>query len=324
MKKHFGMVVLATLVALALLCGLVTYQVDQNKDTALVTRFGKVHAVVLGSVDPGLHFKLPWPIEKVVEYDSRTFTFDDADAELQTRDQQNIKVQLYCTWSIADPTKFYSSVETSQGAQDRLRPRLQYHKADVVGKHSIADFVNTDPTKMLISDIEKEILAGMAPESVANLGVKIHHIGIKGLGFNETVTAAVIASQKAEREQAAQQYRASAEAVATAIRERAKTASDQILAFASRKAEDIRTEGVRAAAEEYKRFAQNESLAIFLRTLESMKKELASKSIILLDGTEGSAASGFREGPRLVNQPAPSTQPAPAVLPAAVSNDRQR
>ena len=65
---------------------------------------------------------------------------------------------------------------------------------------------------------------------------------------------------------------------------------------------------MRAAAEEYRKFAANEQLAMFLRSLESLKKELESKTVMLLDGSEGTPVRMFRDGPTLTRLP--TSQPA--------------
>ena len=62
MKRHIGIIVLALLVFVVLLIITVTYVVDETKDIVLITTFGKITQVVDGREDPGLHFKLPWPI----------------------------------------------------------------------------------------------------------------------------------------------------------------------------------------------------------------------------------------------------------------------
>jgi hypothetical protein len=120
---------------------------------------------------------------------------------------------------------------------------------------------------------------------------------------------------KAERQREASNYESAGQAQALAIRERAKEAAEQILAFANRKAGEIRAEGDSAAAAQYARFEKNWQLAAYLRSLESLKKELEGRSIFLLDSTSIPAIEYFRKGPSLPR--AGEMDNLPATVPAA-------
>ena len=91
-----------------------------------------------------------------------------------------------------------------------------------------------------------------------------------------------------------------------------RAAQKQILAFAERKAGEIRAQGDRAAAKYYEQFEQDPQLAAFLRSLESLKKELQGRSIFLMDGSVIPAVRYFRERPSL-----PTTRPAARTSPPA-------
>jgi regulator of protease activity HflC (stomatin/prohibitin superfamily) len=138
-------------------------------------------------------------------------------------------------------------------------------------------------------------------------------VGIKTLSLPQDVAQEVIKAMQDERKKEADILEAAGQAQAQAIRERAREARDKILAFADRKAGEIRSEGARAAAEWYQVFEKNWQLAAFLRSLEGLKKELQGRSIFLLDGSEIPAVKYFREGPKLPTQapmPAgPTTRP---------------
>ena len=84
-----------------------------------------------------------------------------------------------------------------------------------------------------------------------------------------------------------------------AIRERAKEASEQILAFANRKAGAIRAEGDAAAAAQYAKFEENWQLAAYLRRLESLKAALQGRTIFLLDSAAMPGIGYFDKGPSL-------------------------
>jgi membrane protease subunit HflC len=340
MRRHLGIIFLAAVVVLALLVAIVAFTVDTT-EMVLVKTFGETTAVYYGperapeggaaarpaeqSGGPrevhdaaGLHFRWPYPVQSLVRYDARTFIFEDPLGEVQTKDKNPILLTMYCSWRIEDPERFYESVRTVEAAERSIRSLLRSRKRDVVGQHPFADFVNTDPNEMKLEQIAQEEILPPLRRQASNLyGVHVQAVGIKSLNIPEGATEKVIEAMKEERSAAADTYRSRGEARATAIRERARSARDQIVAFAQRKAEDIRTEGERAAAEYYKEFSKNPQLSAFLRYLRSLREELKERTVILLDGTLLPSIRFFQEPPTTdsVKLPAP-LRAAPATQPA--------
>jgi modulator of FtsH protease HflC len=310
MSKHLGVIALGILVVGSLLTYTITYQVDELRDIVLIERFGKVTRSLHGKDDAGLHVKWPWPVEKVIRYDSRAQIFEDVASEVSTVDKQNVLVTTFCVWRVAEPAKYHTvyrtddSIEKAERIRDALRRTLASEESHVVGRHEMAEFVNTDPGRMQLEQIEQEILGPLRKTALRDYGVEIVRVGIKSLALPEKVTEAVIAAMKEERQRDVKRYESGGEAEAKAIEERAKSARDQILAFADRKAKAIRTEGDRAAAKYYERFREDPQFSMFLRSLESLRKELADKAVILLDGSELPAVKWLREGPSLPEPPA--------------------
>ncbi len=312
MRKHIGMVVLAVLVVVALLISMVAFSVDFTQK-AVVQTFGR-SSVVDGQKDAGLHFKLP-PIQSTTVYDGRILVLEDPASEQPTMDKQNIIVSLFCAWRIADAAKFQASVPRGdvKAGEGRLREIIQSEKKNAIGKHAMDEFVNSDPKRMQIPQIEQEIFAGVRDKARDQYGVEVARMGIKSLALPESVTATVINAMKKERETDARKYESAGAALARDIENRADVASRQILDFAGAEAAMIRAEGVAAAADKYAEFGQNPELAMFLRSLDSLKKELSSRAVILLSGEELPAVRFFRNGPFTNVMPAgaPTTAPAP-------------
>jgi membrane protease subunit HflC len=305
-------VLLVVVVVGLLLAWMVLFQVEFTEDV-LVQTFGKTTSVLRGKADAGLHARWPFA-QQLVRYDARTFVFDDTMNELSTSDQQNITLTTFCAWRIDDPVKFQSSIRTIDAAQKGIQTKLRSAKSGVLGKRMMSDLVNTDPRRMRIPEIESEILAAVAAEAQRDYGVQVSLVGIKTLGLPQDVAQEVIKAMQDERKKEADILEAAGQAQAQAIRERAREARDKILAFADRKAGEIRSEGARAAAEWYQVFEKNWQLAAFLRSLEGLKKELQGRSVFLLDGSEIPAVKFFSEGPKLPTQapmpPGPTSKPA--------------
>ncbi len=283
MRKHGWMLLLLVVLVGLLLVYSVTYTVGA-KQIGIVSTFGKAGEPVRGS-DPeqaGLKFKLPWPIQKLQRYDARIQIFDDTATELQTKDKQQVLVTIFCGWRIGDAAKFYQSVGAMAKAETILRNMVRGRKGDVIGGTPLSALLNTDPRKMRIAQIEKDIRDFVQAQASTEYGIEIVTLGIKSLGLTPgDVTKAVIESMQSERKQFAEAERDKGKAHATLITARAKAASDQILAFANARAKSIRSEGDRAVAAMYARYKRNPGLPIFLAQLEFIRKVLPNANVTL-------------------------------------------
>ncbi len=312
MRSHIGMVILAGLVVLVLLISTVAYKVS-FMEFGVIRTFGATTKVVDGRTEAGLHFKAPWPIQRLIRYDARTFVFEDTAGEVPTRDKQNLLVTMYCAWRISDPADFQTTLTTASNAESFIRDLLRSAKKDAISGKDMSALVNTDPAKMEIPEVEQQVLRTIQRQAAdSGYGVEIVRVGIKNLGLPQPVSETVIEAMKEERQREVRRYEAAGEAQATAIRVRAETAAQQILEFARRRAAAIRSEGIRRAAEAYAEYEGNEQFSMFLRYLESLETELASRSVIVLDASQLPAIEWFRKGPSLPEAPAPPAATRPA------------
>jgi membrane protease subunit HflC len=289
--------VLVVLVVVLLLAWMVFFQVEFTEHV-LVQTFGKTTRVLDGTIDAGLHVKWPF-VQQVVRYDARTFVFEDTMNELQTNDKQVVTLTTFCAWRVQDPVRFQTQIKTIDAGQNGIRTKLRSAKSAVIGERRMEELVNTDPQRMRIAEIEQAMLDEIADEARADYGVEIVRVGIKSLGLPEVVSAEVIKSMQEERRGEAAAYDTAGKAQALAIRERARQASEQILAFAQRKASEIRAQGDEAAAEWWKEFEEDWQFAAFLRSRDSLRKELQNRTIFLLDGSRVPGMGWFRNGASL-------------------------
>ena len=298
MLRHIGIVTVAVLVVAILLLWIVAFTVGST-EKVLVKTFGETTRVLEGHnpQQAGLSFKWPYPVQEVVRYDARTFFFEDALTQFQTYDKKLMLATMFCAWRIEDPVKFHRAVVTVSAAEQRLRDLLRDTKEKVLPKYSMSDYANTEADRMKLAEIEQEVYKQIQAQARENYGVEVAMVGIKSLGLPESVTTDVIEAMKNERQKEISTYKASGEAQATAIRERAKGAAEQIREFAKTKAAKIESEGVKATIQYYQQYSQNESLAAFLRTLESTRKALQGQTVIVLDPQAMSSLGYFTTGP---------------------------
>lgn len=312
MKKRLAIFLVSLAIVGGLLLYSVVFLVTYNQDVVVKT-FGATSEVIHGADAAGLHWKLPWPIQRVVTYDARTYILDDAATERQLRDSKQVVITLYCAWRVSDPDMFNRNPETFKKAEADLRGYLQSTAHEVVGQYEMADLVNTSQSAMKIEEMEGRILQQLKAKVEKPYGVEILSVGTKSLGVTQNVAQAIIEAQKAERQKDIKTFTAQGESIASAIRSRADSASKQILEFAQRKASFIVSEGIESAVGQYEKYKDAPELAVFLRGLESMKAGLKNRTVILLDSTELPGMQMMKPGAKLWELPAasqPATSPA--------------
>ena len=300
MKRHIGIIVLAFLVVIVLLLGTVAYVVDETKDVVLITRFGAIDRTIWGKEDPGLHFKWPWPIERVVRFDSRNNTLTSPYRQFTIGQSLNVMATAYCTWRIEDAETFYRAKrDRTAGVEKALESLLSSEMTNVLGEYHMAQLVNTDPKKMELGTIAEKIRQRVQAQASRDYGVTLTDLGIEQLGLPKQVSGAVINAMKAEREKEANRYRAEGKATAEAIIGRANAAKQTILAFADRKAGDIRTQGEAEAAKAYTHFEKDPEFAMFLRSLETLRASLNKNAVFVLDADTMPILEWLRTKPTL-------------------------
>ena len=292
MKNPLTLIV-AVLVALILMAYMVCFTVRYDQ-VAVVTTFNqadaptieKGHVVDAGSVkyEPGLYFRLPWPISNVQTYSKKIQLIEDVKQEIKTSDGHAVIVQMYLAWEIEDPYAFFRSVNNVQKATDDLKGLMSYFQG-IISDYRFDELVNLDETKIRLSEIEEKCadnlrqqLAGISP----SYGIKVDRVGIRRLVLPEDISGKVFERMRTTRERLAQTARAEGEATAETIKKEAEAVQEQILAFAKRRASAIRDEGDREAANYYNEFAKDPEFAIFLRKIQALKEMLPNNTQFIL------------------------------------------
>ncbi len=256
------------------------FQVRES-EVAFLTTFGKADEAV---IKPGLRFKLPWPIQKVHRFDARVHNFEGKFEEAQTLDQRNVLVLVYVGWKITEPQKFNRSFPGGvDDAKRNLESLVRSAKNATVGTHNFSDFINTDPAKLKFDEIEKEMLAQVAGTAKEKFGLEVKSLGIKRLGFPESVTQKVFERMKEERQRLVKQFEGEGDRDATKIRSSAERERSEKLADAEAAATRSRGEAEKEAAKAYKTLEQNKELAVFLQKLASMEAIAKERTTLILD-----------------------------------------
>lgn len=161
-KKTILVVLLAAVILLG--AGTCFYTLD-DKQQAVVTTFGRVTDIT----DAGVHFKLPFGIQKIQKVDVNVYQkislgytsgadFDTEESTMITGDYNIVDVDFFVEYKISDPVQYlYSSNEPEL----ILRNLIQSQVRNVVGSSTV-DSVLTDGKEniqMQVKELVTQILA---------------------------------------------------------------------------------------------------------------------------------------------------------------------
>ncbi len=269
---------IAFLVAVLFIFILCAYQL-RISESVIATTFGKPKLVD----QPGLHWRFPWPIQKITRYDNRKQLLKLNPGETVTNDNINLIVELFCTWNIEDPILFFNSVGNFFEAESILKSLITSERESVFRKHSMLDIVKLGKADETLSVIESELQTGISQKSRNNYGINIDFVGIAQINLHESNTTSIFNKMIREQEKLAAEIRSEGEKNAKIIRDNANNMKAQKLARAEAEAKRIRGEALIKAAEQYEKFNENLDFAIFLRKLDALEETMKTKTTIILD-----------------------------------------
>ncbi len=258
-----------------------SYQVNTT-ERAIVLTFGSIDSIK----GPGLHFRWPMPIQKVVKYDVRLRCYDGNIGKLEettTADGKNITVSIYTVYKIEDLRKFQSAGGNILAAEEFLGSLMRTAKGAIIGRFRFDELVNSNPKKIMIPKMEAEILSEIAPRAMEQYGLKVISASLKTIGVPDKPAKAIAERMVSERKAAAAVYKEEGNVRSKKIMTAADEAKREAITNAEAEAKKLRAEGDAAAAAHYAVFSQNPELAVFLRKLESMKRMLGKRTTLVLD-----------------------------------------
>lgn len=239
-------------------------------------------------LEPGYGFKWPTPIQKVKVYSQRVKLLEDQINEIVTADGQTVIVKFYLAWRIEDPYAFFLRLKDEPEAERQLKPMLAELKG-VIATYRFDQLVNPDPNKVMLQDIEQkglEMLRAKLDAINPGYGIKLEQVGVRRIILPEDTTQKVFERMAKTRELLAEKARAEGDAEANNIKARAEAAKRRILAFAERRAQAIRDEGNREAAQYFSAFREDQDFAIFQRQIEALQKMLTHNTTFILDANK--------------------------------------
>src|SRR5438105_8916603 len=145
MKLGIAGGVLAVLAVIAAIIGYSSLYTVYQTRLALVVRLGQPVKVV---TQPGLNWKYPL-IDSVIYFDKRILDLENASQEVIASDQKRLVVDAFARYRIKDALKFYQSVGSIEGANQRLSTLLNSALRRVLGESTLTHVVRDDRASLM-------------------------------------------------------------------------------------------------------------------------------------------------------------------------------
>lgn len=260
-----------------------TFTVKEGTN-ALVSAFGKIRVV---QTEAGLHFKWPWPFEKVLIYDVRGQYLDSGYTETLTNDKKNIIIQTYAIWNIEDALKFHTRIGDMDRANDYLNDLITNVKNGILGNYLFSALVSTNIEEIKIDDISASLQEQVAQKALENYGILVSNLKIKRLSLPYDNVRSVLEQMIADRQRFASQLIAEGERDAAFIVSEANAEAAKIIAEGKTQAAKIDTETEYAVASIYgEAYDRNSALFIFLKKLIALENSVNEKTTFILKADE--------------------------------------
>jgi len=273
-------------------------------EQAVVVQLGRISNVLTTA---GLKLKVPF-IDEVVRYPKKIMAWDGEARIVPTAERQFIFVDVVARWRIADPKKFYESINTVDAAYSKLaeiidsevrtvvaeNPLIEsVRNSDIImerasrvdagiGEEIIAEIVSTpmqinsshEPIKKGRRKLAEEILA-RSRRMMDQYGIELIDVVTRQISYSPELTPSVYARMIRERNQIAMYYRSQGEGRKAEWLGRMDNEKRSIVSAAYGQAEEIRgradAEAARIYAEAYNR---DRSFFDFWRAIESYRQTM--------------------------------------------------
>ena len=277
MKKTIIAIVIVLILVIGLSGSLYTVREDQY---ACTFRFSEI---VNTTENPGLHFKVPF-VDSVKYFSKATQFYDIPPSEVLTSDKQNMTVDCYILWQIADPQQFYRALGTTGKAEERLNAITYNALKNAMGRLAQADIINMNDGAER-NDIYEGITTTVDAQAVT-YGIHVEDVKIKQFDLPDSNLNAVYSRMISERNQMAEKYTADGNYDASIIRNEVDKQVNIIVSNAEAEAAKLEAEGeaeyMRMLAEAYNN-EDKKDFYEFTLALDALKKSLSGneKTIIL-------------------------------------------
>ena len=299
-SKYIGMLIGVIVIFVGMFFTGIVFTVNEIEQV-VITQFG----MPVGNpiTDAGLHFKLPYPIQKVQYFDKRLLEWDGDPNQIPTVDKKYIWVDTTARWKITNALDFLRSVGSEREGHARLDDIINSATRDIITSHLLVETIR-DSNRILDLSTEDEMM-NLAEEALERIeigrhelesailaeaqklapqyGIELVDVRIKRINYIEDVRKKVYERMISERKRAAEKYRSEGRGKSAEIKGKKEKELKLITSEAYKTAQSIRgvadAEAISIYAEAYNK---DPEFYAFIKTLETYKKTIDGGTTIIL------------------------------------------
>lgn len=276
------------MVVVGIVVASVAFVVDQRQQ-AVVLQFGEPVRTIQ---EPGLKFKLPWPIQEVRTFEKRVLNVDPPVEQVILADQRRLDVDVFGRYRITNPQLFLESVGDEEIARQRLSTFMIASLREVLGNATQVEVLSD--ARAGIMDLIRDAVGRRA----GALGIEIVDVRIVRADVPQDTVQSVFDRMRSEREREAREFRAQGQELSQQIRARADRERTVLLAEAERSSEILRGEGDEEAIRiRGEAFSQDSEFYTFYRALEAYRGSFNPEDTTLVLSPNSEFFRFFNEGP---------------------------
>jgi membrane protease subunit HflC len=260
--------------AILVFLGFTSIFIVDETEQVVVLQFGKPVRII---TEPGLHMKVPFPIQEKNVFDNRLLEYDSPPEEILSKDKKSLIVDNYVRWKIVDPLQFLKTVQAIPTALSRMDDIVYSELRRELGTHDMVEIITENREELM----EKVTVA--SNRSTRDYGIEVVDVRIRRVDLPSQNEESIYARMDAERKRQANKFRSEGEEEAQKIRATTDRDKTIILADAYKQAERIRGEGDAKAVEVYAdAYSADPKFYEFVRTLDAYKKIIDDKTMLVL------------------------------------------
>ena len=260
--------------AILVFLGLTSIFIVDETEQVVVLQFGKPVRII---TEPGLHIKVPFPIQEKNVFDNRLLEYDSPPEEILSKDKKSLIVDNYVRWKIVDPLQFLKTVQAIPTALSRMDDIVYSELRRELGTHDMVEIITENREELM------ETVTVASNKATQDYGIEVVDVRIRRVDLPSQNEESIYARMDAERKRQANKFRSEGEEEAQKIRATTDRDKTIILADAYKQAERIRGEGDAKAVEVYAdAYSADPKFYEFVRTLDAYKKIIDDKTMLVL------------------------------------------
>ena len=269
-------VALVIVVAVVLFAGTSTLLVVDQRHVAVVYSHGGQQPALVG---PGLHVKLPAPLQAAMFVDTRVRTLAASDADrFVTSDKTDLLVTPVLKYRVTDPLKLFDETDgDQQSALDRLAGQMRNALGEAFGKRTLGDALSHE------DELARQAQAAMSDAAKA-LGIELVDLQLVRVDFPQTTADAVYKRMAAAQEQIASEERAQSATEVAQIKADAQRQREAVLSDAYGTAQALKGDGdAKAATIAADAFSRDPGFYQFYESLQAYRSVFKPGDVIVVD-----------------------------------------